>query len=729
MDRKLIREEVPYLDQDFLTNYVAANSDVHLICCDGVTVKATRLHLAALSPFMRQLLTRNEDGEPITIHTESHSEDMTSFMLFLMSGCIVSQSPLQSNEMPKGLVQAFAEFGMAPSEIDLTPDGARKQMPHGLLNALTLTDIPEDPLGTANRDDEEELTLAQRKSRKRKKRIKSIDVPEVAVKVQYEEEYEIKQEVVDDDEWLQQYNTGHNDYVDYDFYQENPNGQDLDQDFKPKRKKRKTIENGASNSKEKKTRSHDKVTLKNTRGDLYYFPQKGEVDRTRPYQCTMCVRKFEGEIDFKVHVKRHNRENNRQIYFCISCDKASFELAEDFAKHRAECEDSSWASYLKKYTKEAKDLIFHFPQNEADDLSFKYRCKRCIRVFFQNEHFEQHLRRHVSDQTPQEAFHCLLCNTLTFSNRTDLREHAKDCKNKPENHHPLPEKFLEIYEQHGMLGPNPHTKQRTGERQGSFPCPVCGVSCTTQFNMRKHIRKMGPFHVSNCLSCDYRYLSWEDHVNHVKEAHDGVMLHGCGKCDLVFRTVEEKNSHRITSHFPKHEKPKDPKAHKKTQDQLQMRGDCATVYCEVCGKGVTKGHYPSHLAIKHGKGNVTEVCSECGKIFNNIQVYKKHMKTHFKNHMCDLCGHACASADKLKAHVLSKHTPENLKPFYCQECDQGFVYKNKYSDHMNIHLKLRPYKCLFCNDDYRDGSNVLTHMKKKHPDEYEEYKRKKYAQT
>merc|ERR1719376_2068981 len=114
---------------------------------------------------------------------------------------------------------------------------------------------------------------------------------------------------------------------------------------------------GASNSKEKKTRSHDKDTLKRNRGNLSYFKQKGEVDRTRPYQCTMCVRKFEGEIDFKVHVKRHNRENNRQIYFCISCDKAVFEFAEDYAKHRAECEDSQL-----KYTKEAggSHLIFHF---------------------------------------------------------------------------------------------------------------------------------------------------------------------------------------------------------------------------------------------------------------------------------------------------------------------------------------------------------------------------------
>jgi len=744
----LIREEVPYLDQDFLTNYVAANSDVHLICCDGVTVKATRLHLAALSPFMRQLLTRNEDGEPITIHTESHSEDITSLMLLLMSGCIVSQNSLLTHEIPEGLLQTLAEFGISLIEFKFNPEEAQKlRVPCDLLNALTSTsnenDIPEDPLGTYKPEDEEDKALTKRKARKRKKQVKSADTTDLEVKYQFDE---IKQEVVED-EWLEEYNTGNNDFGNFDFLQDYQHDEDFKPEIQPKkRKKKKAKENYPSNTTlaalsgdASETKDQDKTSLKSTYNDIYYFPQKGEVDRTRSYQCTMCVRKFEGEIDFKVHVKRHNRENDSQIYFCIFCDKAVFELEEDFVKHRAECEDGSWAPHLKKYTKDygGKDMIFHFPQRESEDLSHKYRCKHCIRMFHVNEHFQQHLRRHVSNQTPEEAYHCLYCNAQTFSNQSDMREHAKFCKINPEFHQPLPKKFVEIYEQHDILGKY-SPKQRGEKSKGAQKkkkvisvCSVCGLTCMSKSNLSRHIRKMGPFHVPKCLSCDYRYLTWEDHLFHVGMVHGGAMLHGCGKCEAVFQTEEEKNSHRMSTHFPKIEKPKETITTivETTQDkpQVEKKKTGEQIYCELCGKQLSKSHYAKHLSIMHGKGEITKACPECGKIFHSKNIYNEHMQTHFKKHICEVCGHACSSSNSLKQHVMSRHTPESQKPFYCKECDKGFVYKGKFRDHMNIHLKLRPHKCFFCDEHFTDGSNVRTHMRQRHTEEYEEYKKKKYS--
>jgi len=57
-----------------------------------------------------------------------------------------------------------------------------------------------------------------------------------------------------------------------------------------------------------------------------------------------------------------------------------------------------------------------------------------------------------------------------------------------------------------------------------------------------------------------------------------------------------------------------------------------------------------------------------------------------------------------------------LLMFQCQDCGKGFMAPHKLEIHrMNIHLKLRPYKCRYgCAFSYNDSSNRNAHEKKTH---------------
>ena len=73
------------------------------------------------------------------------------------------------------------------------------------------------------------------------------------------------------------------------------------------------------------------ITLEET---LYHFPQKGETDLTKRFQCDRCVRKFELEEDYKQHVHRHEVTSPDKAFACFFCsEKKTFSKEEDYMAH------------------------------------------------------------------------------------------------------------------------------------------------------------------------------------------------------------------------------------------------------------------------------------------------------------------------------------------------------------------------------------------------------------
>ena len=64
----------------------------------------------------------------------------------------------------------------------------------------------------------------------------------------------------------------------------------------------------------------------------------------------------------------------------------------------------------------------------------------------------------------------------------------------------------------------------------------------------------------------------------------------------------------------------------------------------------------------------------------------------------------------------TSHKSDIDKRFKCDQCSKGFYSKDQLNNHtMNVHLKLRPFKCRHGRDQaYNDRSNLIQHEKRAH---------------
>ena len=91
----------------------------------------------------------------------------------------------------------------------------------------------------------------------------------------------------------------------------------------------------------------------------------------------------------------------------------------------------------------------------------------------------------------------------------------------------------------------------------------------------------------------------------------------------------------------------------------------------------------------------------------------RHVEIHNEglNVKCEHCGRGFKSQRNLDRHILTVHTSDDSKPFKCLQCGKGFLTNSYLSDHMNMHLGLKPFKCE-CGAGYQNKSNLLAHKKK-----------------
>ena len=364
---------------------------------------------------------------------------------------------------------------------------------------------------------------------------------------------------------------------------------------------------------------------------FWYFPQgENGVDLTKPYKCHRCVRRFEYELGLQRHLKRHDSTNPKDIYFCLHCNDAVFEVRKDFIKHRKNCDYLVEPDFNNRclkgmeYGGEAAELAYHFPQFEFEDKSSHFKCKRCIRTFDAQNAFEQHLRRHLKNRDVDLPYTCLYCNKKHFDNYIQFLRHEKVCKGKPETHDLMPEDVRSVYEEHNLLGAD----QR---------CPTCGQwfnqlkyqnkkeisseyreeTKSRNFNFkRNHYKTMGEFHIHTCASpdCEFAFKSWEEHLKHIKDDHGGCMMHRCGKCLLTFDSIQSRDEHRAQAHV-----------NDGLETKLFWKGQNIMIQCELCGKDLYKRYYKDHMAAHLNLR--PHQCRFCPERFNsdgNRNAHERH---------------------------------------------------------------------------------------------------------
>ena len=102
-------------------------------------------------------------------------------------------------------------------------------------------------------------------------------------------------------------------------------------------------------------------------------------------------------------------------------------------------------------------------------------------------------------------------------------------------------------------------------------------------------------------------------------------------------------------------------------------------------------------------------CVECGKVFScksSLQLHVDMVHLKLKPFKCQYCEYSCGYKQALQKHIQRVHSDLNK----CDECGKLLSSKYTLQNHVNIvHLQLKPYKCQYCDYSSGNGKNVTLH--------------------
>lgn len=247
--------------------------------------------------------------------------------------------------------------------------------------------------------------------------------------------------------------------------------------------------------------------------------------------------------------------------------------------------------------------------------------------------------------------------------------------------------------------------------QQQYPCPYCSFKAP-RLTLSRHIQQQHQEFIMTCEMCCAKFLESDLYRKHL-ESHC-VGLHHCSECGKIFGTEDELHNHANIAHIPKGE------------DNYS---------CSLCNKTYTsRFKYISH-ALKFHKGGIhiegvvwggrgLLACNICEKRFKKASLFIAHEKTHrTRKFHCHYCLNKYPSELFLHDHLLT----HQFGDYDCTDCLVKFASRNQ----LNIHKeKMHNHKvnrvCEYCNREFREYIQLISHKRKVHP-ESEESQKAKYT--
>uniref|UniRef100_A0A182HYV6 C2H2-type domain-containing protein n=1 Tax=Anopheles arabiensis TaxID=7173 RepID=A0A182HYV6_ANOAR len=136
--------------------------------------------------------------------------------------------------------------------------------------------------------------------------------------------------------------------------------------------------------------------------------------------------------------------------------------------------------------------------------------------------------------------------------------------------------------------------------------------------------------------------------------------------------------------------------------------------CELCEK-----NYRSRYTLQeHNKSHHAEPKERPFKCDQCHQTYEKsyQLKSHISRHIpvpCHLCGKTLSSAQALRDQ------------YECEYCGKRFKRKIGLKEHRALHTEQMLYSCSVCDLKTNSNANMYSHIKRKHPIEWQEAQKQK----
>ncbi|XP_055603886.1 uncharacterized protein LOC129752121 [Uranotaenia lowii] len=153
--------------------------------------------------------------------------------------------------------------------------------------------------------------------------------------------------------------------------------------------------------------------------------------------------------------------------------------------------------------------------------------------------------------------------------------------------------------------------------------------------------------------------------------------------------------------------------------------------CDFCGKQFLNKpcfdrHVNKHKGIEPKQVAYRKIqCHICKKMLHAERALKRHLKfVHAETTEtleCDVCHQKYPNSVALQSHKARVHIEAKFK---CEICEKLFKQNVKLQEHRATHFGERLWKCEYCETAVKTKSSLWFHVKKHHPAEHAEQKRR-----
>ncbi|XP_035786510.1 zinc finger protein 43-like [Anopheles albimanus] len=275
---------------------------------------------------------------------------------------------------------------------------------------------------------------------------------------------------------------------------------------------------------------------------------------------------------------------------------------------------------------------------------------------------------------------------------------------------------------------NRHMRRAHGQCEGSVKCPLCEKKFRTRAKLLAHKDMHEHPDRFRCSVCQEVHQNIEEHMQN-KHQERTFCCEVCGK-RFPFQA-------RLNAHVRKMHTAKDiiceqcNKAFSKYTIEDHKRSVHGNGFiCEHCPRSFKsrfqlENHMEEHRVDESGVRPAKATCTICGIVVRNkynLTTHMKRMHTEQKPVRCESCGKMFKSKHNLDAHRANVCTDRS---FPCTICDKRFKKKIKLKEHMTTHTRSALYQCPYCPKRFSFETQLYTHRKQAHYEEWLEIQRKR----